>query len=215
MKLKLSAVIVSIFLSITISHAQNKDSLRDDALRKDRKVDQANLMPGAAMPVIRLQQLDTLMFTTTNANKDKNIILMLFNPSCGHCIDQTKLFIKNMADFNDCQFILSTGENMFEYLPQFAKSVGYTQNTDMIVGVDVDYATTAIFAFEGIPQIMIYDKQRKLVDVFYKDTSIQKIKNALKRLRQKNEQAAEQVPELDNSIDNKAKPKSKKKKTKK
>jgi thiol-disulfide isomerase/thioredoxin len=165
--------------------AQNRDSLKNLANNTiGNKTDaMASNKPGAEMPTIHIIMSDSSRYNTNNIDKNKDALLVLFNPGCEHCMDFTKMIIKNIDSFPNTQFVFVAGDKTFPYLAKFVENVKYVKHPQIVIGIDIDYITPTIFAYEGIPQIMIYGKDKKLIDVIYKEATIKKLQTILNRAK--------------------------------
>jgi hypothetical protein len=175
--------ILCILIAFQKSIAQNRDSLKNlvENTNGNKADAMANNMPGAALPIFNILQFDSIKYNTALIDPNKSAVLMLFNPNCEHCMDETKAILANLHLFPNTQFVLIAGDQTFPYFPNFIRVTGFKKNPQVVLGVDLDYITPTIFAYEGIPQIMIYGKDKKLIDVLYKDVPVQKIVNVLNR----------------------------------
>ncbi len=147
--------------------------------------------PGAPMPRLKLVTLDTLSkiyegrelkkINKSNAKKwgykpatrvvgnddlDNNghLFMMMFNPTCGHCEDETEMLKKNIGMFKKSRVVLVANASMKTYLPDFVKNHKtrdfYPQ---MTVGLDSSDFIKQIFQYGALPQINVYDRDRKLI----------------------------------------------------
>jgi len=180
MKIKI-IVLLSIFGNLCF--AQNRDSLRNLMYNSNpvKEINMANNIPGAAMPIFTILKVDSTKYSTKEIPATKSAIVVLFNPNCEHCMEETKLILKSLDQFPNTQFVFVTGDNMMPYLPGFIKNTKYEYTPQLQIGLDMDYITPTIFAMEGIPQIMIYGRDKKLIDILYKDVPMSKIQSALNR----------------------------------
>jgi thiol-disulfide isomerase/thioredoxin len=178
--------------------AQNRDSLKN--LAENTNGNKAAAMavnkPGAKLPLFSIMQLDSSRYNTKNVGQDKNVVLILFNPGCEHCMQVSKMIYKELEQFPNTQFLLVAGDKTFPYLEKFLANLDYSPMDQMIIGVDMDYITPTIFAYEGIPQIMIYGKDKKLIDVVYKEITTKKLQTILKREKSKMEISVESKPQV-------------------
>jgi hypothetical protein len=147
--------------------------------------------PGSPMPDMRLVVLDIKDTTkkvnglpgvdkiVTNKDVDNkaNLILMMFNPSCSHCEEQTELLEKNIATFNKSKLVLMAAPTMITYLPDFLKSYNLDQYPSIIIGVDSGGFINKAFSYHMLPQINIYDADRKLIKSFTGGTSMDTLKH--------------------------------------
>lgn len=108
-----------------------------------------------------------------NTFNDKNLIIMLYNPDCGHCMEVAHKILENLESMPNTHWILMSGENTEPVVPEFMRSVGINEEDSRITLALIDKETTeAIFEYNGIPQVMVYGEQRTLRKVFYKDIDL-------------------------------------------
>jgi thiol-disulfide isomerase/thioredoxin len=152
-----------------------------DSLKKaPKKVEkwEANVVPGTPLKQFSFMNSDTTIFNTKDIPANKNVVLMLFNPTCEHCMEQTKLFLERKKEFENTFFLLITGDQMMEYAGDFKKGSGFIEQANWKMGFDVNKATDELFAYKALPQIMLYSVDKKLLTVFYKDTKLNDILEA-------------------------------------
>jgi thiol-disulfide isomerase/thioredoxin len=141
-----------------------------------------NNLPGAPLPNFRIQLTsDSTSFFLKDLDSNKKLVLMLYNPTCGHCIDMSKLFFENLDKFDSTQFVFVCGDMLWEYMEEYYKKTGFKKQKDVLLGMDVDFGSMQLFAYKNLPQIMVYGFDKKLIDVFYQDQPLDKIINALDR----------------------------------
>ncbi|MCX8470503.1 MAG: hypothetical protein ORN55_01870 [Chitinophagaceae bacterium] len=207
MKIK---IIVLLSIIGNLCFAQNRDSLRNLMYNSNpvKENNMANNIPGAAMPIFTILKVDSTKYNTKDIPENKSAIVVLFNPNCEHCMEETKLILKNLDQFPNTQFVFVTGDNMMPYLPGFIKNTKYEYTPQLQIGLDIDYITPTIFAMEGIPQIMIYGRDKKLIDILYKDVPMSKIQSALNRDKSELRMDMDSPPQI---IEKKQMPKASKK----
>jgi thiol-disulfide isomerase/thioredoxin len=138
---------------------------------------------GSILPFFPLELTDTgkTRLEMDQLDPNKTVVIMMFNPTCEHCIIQAKDIIKNQKEYGDAIFIMATGDQMGPYMQTFYDSVGYKFQSNIAIGLDIAMGTIDLFAYDGLPQIMVYGKDRKLIDLFSKEQSPELIKAAIKR----------------------------------
>jgi thiol-disulfide isomerase/thioredoxin len=154
------------------------DTIKNVAPRAIEQWETTN-KPGTAFKNFICLSLNKKVFNTADIPANKNIILMMFNPTCEHCVEQTKLFIEREKEFPNTFFLFMTGDQMEDYAADYLKQSGFENKENWILGFDINKATNGLFAYKALPQIMIYSQDKILLDVFYKDTPINKILAAL------------------------------------
>ena len=65
--------------------------------------------------------------------------------------------------------------SMIDYLEFYNNVTRYSKYPKMVVGVDSANYIGKTFMYESLPQINVYDKDRKLIKVFSGETPIEKL----------------------------------------
>jgi len=156
---------------------------------------------GAPMPAIELTSIDTLKREITVRRKflrkkavdtitvrrhshltekdikcEGNLLVMMFNPTCGHCEDQTERMTRNISLFNKSKMVLMAKENMSEYLPNFVKNHHIGNYFPIYLGVDKGGFMDKTFLYSALPQINIYSPDHKLIRSFAGEVPIDTLK---------------------------------------
>jgi hypothetical protein len=149
--------------------------------KAENKVKPVNIV-GAVFPFFSMQLTDSqkTMLAIDRLDPTKSVVLMMFNPSCDHCVEQAKDIIANQDKYGETVFVLVTGDQMGEYLPDFYQKIGYNYQKNIYIGVDVTMASYDFFAFEGLPQLNIYGRDRKLIAIYTKEQKPSLIQAALR-----------------------------------
>lgn len=161
------------------------------------KVEKDYHEPGAEMPAFKLVTFDSVdyklskkeriemkknhqpdvkfvkrgkILTERDFDNKGNLIVMMFNPLCGHCEDQTDMIARNATVFTeggkDTRVILMANTNMVTYLPDFIKNHKVNQYPVFKIGMDSSGFIKETFLYSALPQINIYDKNRKLLKIY-------------------------------------------------
>ncbi len=110
---------------------------------------------------------DYKKFVTNDDFKNgANLVVMMFNPTCSHCEDQTQLFEKNIFLFKKSKLILMANPIMWDYIPNFAKSFHIDEYPTITLGTDSSDFIGKVFIYSSLPQINIYDHKHKLIRTF-------------------------------------------------
>ena len=102
-------------------------------------------------------------YTNSDLPADKNVIVMLFNPTCGHCEEQTELFVKNLHAFKNTQLMLVAGPAMGPYMNNFAQKFNLKDYPQIWLGLDYDSFIEKAFLYSALPQLCRYNKDKKLI----------------------------------------------------
>jgi len=101
-----------------------------------------------------------------NVKNDANLLVMVFNPTCGHCEDQTDTLEKYIYLFKKSNMVMVCAPTMGPYLEQFEKDHQTSQFPTLQIGMDASALIRKIFLYTNLPQINIYNKDRKLIKTF-------------------------------------------------
>lgn len=118
---------------------------------------------GAPLPPMRLVGEGGRVFTENDALPGENLFIMLFNPTCEHCHEATAMFGKNDSLFKDGQLYLMAGPAMLPYLEYFGNTTGHKKHPVIRVGVDSTGFIEKTFNYQSLPELLIYDRDRRLV----------------------------------------------------
>jgi hypothetical protein len=138
------------------------------------KVDYRSI--GAPMPPIRMVMQNKKVVTAKTVANNANLFIMMFNPTCDHCISETVEIEKRIALFKKSHFLFLAAPTMGELLTYFENTTKISQYPSLWVGLDSSGFIDKTFRYESLPQINIYDKDRKLIRVFNGDTPIDSLK---------------------------------------
>lgn len=138
--------------------------------------DKPYTLPGAGILNFSILTHKEQLFMSDQIPKQKPFVLMLFNPQCDHCGVAAKGIKEQMADLQDCTFVLMTGNNLLEYIPKFVSQYGIDNIPNMHIGIDNSGADKQLFEYKGIPQVMIYNQEHKLQKTFYVNIPVDSIK---------------------------------------
>ena len=186
----------TLLLSAFTSTGQDKKS--DVKKVEEKKIDYK--VTGAPLPNVILETFDTVKtaekkhrrhkkqertsLTRLVTNKDlehsKNIILMIFNPLCGHCDEMTRLLTKNEDQLKKTTVVMLASSKMRAYMPDFIKNQKLIDHPNFIAGIDSLDVTKETYLYSALPQLNIYDRDHKLVKVFTGDVSIDSVAKYLK-----------------------------------
>jgi len=134
-------------------------------------------VPGSPMPPLRIVTTSHKSITEDAVKNKANLVVMMFNPTCEHCEEMTMAMEKNIFLFKNTQIVLVAGAMMMEYLGDFQKRVKADQFPSMKIGVDSTQFIDKAFNYNGLPQVNIYDHDRKLIKSFSGITTIDSIKH--------------------------------------
>ncbi|MBK8685097.1 MAG: hypothetical protein IPN26_08890 [Bacteroidetes bacterium] len=138
--------------------------------------------PGAPLLEFNVVGHDEKLYYSRDIPFGKPVVLVLFNPSCGHCAEVAQKIKAHINQFLDVQFVFITGLNLLGELKTFAESTGIHDQKNIIVSADNSDVTKEIFEYKGIPQIMVYNKDHFLQKTFYKEVDTDSLRFYLNKM---------------------------------
>ena len=120
----------------------------------------------------QLTEYGAKMYTYKHLDNGANIMVMMFNPTCGHCEDETEMLIRNKEMFKKTKLVLLANQNMMAYLPDFIRNHNIRDNSFITLGVDSTDFIKETFLYQALPQINIYSADRKLLRTYTGSVSI-------------------------------------------
>lgn len=199
-----SLTALSLLVFVVNASAQNTGGNTSKATEKadESQIDYKQL--GAPMPAIRLatyfdtsaerRKQDEILGRTKNGERKKyyakgptiitdkevnngaNLFIMVFNPTCSHCEEETAMLEQNNSLFKKSKVLLMANPTMMPYLGDFVKMLRVEDYPMFYVGVDSGGYIDKSFLYQALPQINIYNAERKLIRVYSGEVSIDSLK---------------------------------------
>lgn len=116
------------------------------------------------------------VLTGKDFSNKANLFVMMYNPTCGHCQEETELMEKNIHLFKKSQILLIASPQMESYMDFFENATKVSEYPSIKVALDSCGFIDKTFTYSGLPQINIYDKERKLIKIFNNDTPLDSLK---------------------------------------
>jgi hypothetical protein len=126
---------------------------------------------GAPMPPLNVKTTEDKTLTSRDLRNKANLFLMIFNPLCDHCQLATQKIIGKIDALNKSHFVLIAAPDMKQYMPTFDSATHISKYPKLQVGYD-SLAIARLNTFMGLPQVNIYDRDRKLIKVLTSDFPI-------------------------------------------
>jgi protein-disulfide isomerase len=114
--------------------------------------------------------------TEKDVDNGANLFVMLFNPTCGHCQDMTKHIENNIGLFKKSNLVFIATPMMGQYLHDFTELTKSYEYPSIKVGIDSSRFVDNAFLYQMLPQINIYDGDRKLLKIYTGDTPFDSLK---------------------------------------
>lgn len=165
---------------VVVSYAQKKDKRK----KKDKPAVETSVadstidykVPGAPLPSLKLTTRTGEKFTEKDFKYDGHLFVMMFNPTCDHCQAMTLDFEKNIDLFKKTKILMVAAPSMMDYLEFYNNVTRYSKYEPITVAVDSAGFIDKTFTYSSLPQINVYDKDRKLVKIFSGETAIEALK---------------------------------------
>jgi len=125
------------------------------------------------------KEIDADRYSTLSAkdlDDGKTLLIMLFNPTCSHCEDMTMRIEQNISMFRKADIVLMASKPMAPYIPDFASRFQIGKYPVMRIGYDSSNFVDKIFAYQQLPQLTIYNSDRKLIKIFTGEVPIDSLK---------------------------------------
>lgn len=175
MKMKYLLLLCCLLSSAFLADAQkNKKHKRHAKASIDKPINYMEI--GAPLPPIKIYRRDGQYLTNETLKNDAHLIMMLFNPTCGHCEEVTMNIKDHIYLFKKSNLVLVAGAAMLPILPYFTNNTRVDGYPTIQIGVDSSEYIDKTYKQIALPQINIYDKDRKLVKIFTGDTPIDSLK---------------------------------------
>ncbi len=116
------------------------------------------------------------LLTDKQVKNKANLFVMLFSPVCEHCEDQSMLIEKNFDLFKKSKIVLMCGKQYRQYLNNFLLITHKKDYPQMNVGVDSTDFMKKTMLYTQLPQINIYDHDRKLLKIYSGGVPIDSLK---------------------------------------
>lgn len=134
---------------------------------------------GDAFPEMKIQTWDNKFITTDGLMKGTPILFVLFNPGCGHCKDIINAVKGNLGMIKGANIIFLAGKPLQGQLPKFTVEMKLDKTEEIVIAGDQSDVINKVFEYNGIPQIMIYNKDHKLEHIYYSEASMLDIQNKM------------------------------------
>ena len=116
------------------------------------------------------------ILTNDDLDNGANLFIMMFNPTCSHCQDETVLIGNNADLFKRSKLVLIAAPVQKMYIGDFIKYTRF-EKYPFYLGIDSSDFINKVFLYKALPQINIYDKHRKLIKAYSGEVAIDSLKN--------------------------------------
>ncbi len=110
--------------------------------------------------------------TSADLDNNANLFVMIFNPNCSHCEEETKMIEKNSALFKNTKLVMVANPRLANMIPNFVSNNSIPDYPFISIGPDSSDYINKVILYKMLPQINIYDHDRKLIKCFNGDMPI-------------------------------------------
>ncbi len=137
---------------------------------------------GAAMPSFLVDYNGTRM-SDKDFKEKENLVLFLINPTCGHCMEMGHRMDSLGRIWTNTAFLFVVAQDLKSYIPGYINGAALEKHSPDYVVADAANLIDTLFEYrkDGLPQINIYNRDRKLVKKFYSTTPVDSIIAYLKK----------------------------------
>ena len=182
----LRRLLILIFIvGATNAIAQHKNSASPKTTEKQSDPEIDYKQPGAPMPPLvfipyydsSVRERNRRQFMTgKDIDNGANLLIMMFNPTCGHCQATAIEMGKNKELFKKSKVLMLATKIMMPYLGDFVEFTHATDYSFVHLGVDSTDFVNNTFLYQSLPQINIYNGERKLIRTYTGEVSIDTLK---------------------------------------
>lgn len=173
-------IITFLLGAVVVTYAQKKDKKKKSKAATEQSVtDTAKIdykADGAPLPKLKLTTRTGEKLTEKDFLYDGSLLVMMFNPTCDHCQAVTIDIEKNINLFRKTKVLMVAAPSMIDYLEFYNNVTRYSKYPPITVAVDSAGFIDKTFTYQSLPQINIYDKNRKLVKIFTGETAVEALK---------------------------------------
>lgn len=116
----------------------------------------------STVPAFHILQADSSWFEKPDLAPNHPLVIVYFNPDCGHCQHTAQQFAKKMDQFRDVTFVWATYLSPLDSLTKFAVDYKLNNYPNVHFGKDLKYFIPSFYRVEYTPFMALYDKKGKL-----------------------------------------------------
>jgi hypothetical protein len=117
-----------------------------------------------------------MYLTADDVDNNANLLVMIFNPGCSHCEDETAVIQNNFSLFKKTELVMVAKPASSVSLSDFYIRRRLSEFPAIHIGTDSSSFIGNTFVYGMLPQINIYDHDRKLIKIYNGEISIDSLK---------------------------------------
>lgn len=131
-------------------------------------------------PPVKLLLPDKTNFSKKDLPAKKPAMLMVFNPQCEHCRNETEEILKHMDWFSDVTIVMAT-MMPYDSMMAFREEFKLANHPNIIVGQDIQYFLSHFYQIRSLPFLAFYDKKGRLISAIRTTVPVDKVAAELKK----------------------------------
>lgn len=131
-----------------------------------------------AMPAFKLLQSDSSWFSSADIPKNQQVVIVYFNPDCGHCQQEAKNMVDHKDELKNAYFVFVSYHNP-QQIGDFVKEYKLKELAHVAAGRDTQYYIPSFFRIKFTPFIAVYNKAGILQKTFEGGAEIETLKKEL------------------------------------
>jgi thiol-disulfide isomerase/thioredoxin len=137
------------------------------------------------LPSFHLQRTGNSTFSNSDLPKGRPLILVYFDPECGHCLELTDQLFEKIKLFSSCELLLVTYKPV-EELAAFETKYDTRNFPNVVVATEgFSFAMRKHYQAMIMPFTALYDQRHRLVVAYRKGTDVADLAKRVKKLRSK------------------------------
>lgn len=169
------SILFCLLLVVNTVLGDKKNKKQPEAIPKNDSINYYKRI-GSPMPPIQFYTTDGKLVTETELQNKANLFIMMFSPTCDHCTNQTMALEDNLHLFRKSNIILVTLPAAKEGLLYFENTTHVSAYPKLKITLDSCHYVEKVNNYQSLPQINIYDHNRKLLRVFNGDIILDSLK---------------------------------------
>jgi hypothetical protein len=132
------------------------------------------------LPAFTVLNTDSAVVTEKILKPELNIIIMMYNPDCGHCQSQVELLLTMPEILNKAQIIMVTTMPLYK-IKTFREKYGLDKYPNIYCCKDYAWFFGKFFQPKTIPVLAFYNKQKQFVFLSQGNATKKQIADALSK----------------------------------
>jgi thiol-disulfide isomerase/thioredoxin len=121
----------------------------------------------STLPSFSMLQTDSsTWFNSNELPKGKPVVIVYFNPECGHCQLTAHEFMEKKEEFKDAFFVWITYRATMDEIKQFGNDAKMFDAANIRLGKEMQYSIVPYYGVHYTPYIAVYNDKGKLLQTY-------------------------------------------------